>query len=509
MPTFHLRWRSACIVLMTPLLLTGVLGCAPQEAPPTEVAEVVVEEIPVTTASETARALHAEGEYLLDVGRNVEARQKFQAAIAEDPGFVRAHFNQSNAALSFKEFQTCLDMASENLASASDGEKLMVEVNRTFLSNDNQTGLELAQQLADTYPNSPRAAIMLAGLQSAMNDNEGARASYTRALELDPTSAGALFGIAGNYLGGEPKDFLKAEEWVQKAIAAYPDEAKGYEVLGDIKRGQNDLEAAREAYNQAAAKDPALAVAQHKKGHVNSFLGNIDEARAAYDAGVAAAPPESKAVYAVFKAFTRIHEGNVPAALDELEALADGMEAMGTPSDQLKGNQIFAMNSHATAAMHAGLFGRAAQSVAKGNELRMAVADEVGTDDARRIQEAACHQWDGVLAAYRGKPAKAAEHAEAIAALVAEDENPRKLEGYHYVLGIAALKAGDNTKAAEHLRQANYKNNMYIRYQLAEAEEALGNTEAARKMFAEVGNFNFNSVGFALVGRDAAARAVG
>ncbi|MDH3254541.1 MAG: hypothetical protein OEM62_06075, partial [Acidobacteriota bacterium] len=87
---------------MTPLLLTGVLGCAPQEAPPTEVAEVVVEEIPVTTASETARALHAEGEYLLDVGRNVEARQKFQAAIAEDPGFVRAHYNQSNAALSFK-----------------------------------------------------------------------------------------------------------------------------------------------------------------------------------------------------------------------------------------------------------------------------------------------------------------------------------------------------------------------------------------------------------------------
>ena len=505
MLTKHQKPAVTYILLACSLLLAGSFGCAPQVEEPTP--QAAAEEIPVTTDSESALALYKEGEYLLDVGRGVQARQKFMAAIAEDPGFVRAHFNQSNAALSFKEFQTCLDMASQHLESASEGERLLVEINRTFLTNDTEKGVALAQQLVEMYPTSARAAMILAGLQGGQNQNEEARASYARALELQPDAPGALYALANNYLFGEPRDFAKAAEYANAMLAAYPNEAKGHELMGDIRRAQNDLEGAREAYNQAAETDPTLAVAQHKKGHVNSFLGNIEEARASYDAGVAAAQPENKAGYAVYKTFTGLHAGDVEMALDEMEALAGEMEAMGTPADQLKGLQTFAFNSHAAAAMHAGLLDRAAISVAKGNELRMAIAEDVGTDDARRLQELACHQWDGLLAAYRGEPALAAEHAEAMAALVANDANPRKMEGYHYVLGMAAHNAGDMELAAEHLRQANHANNMYIRYRLAEAEEALGHTEEAKRMFAEVGAYNFNSVGFALVGKDAAARA--
>ena len=137
----------------------------------------------------------------------------------------------------------------------------------------------------------------------------------------------------------------------------------------------------------------------------------------------------------------------------------------------------------------------------------MAIAEDVGTDDARRLQESTCHMWDGLQAAYQDDGEAAALHAGKIEALVADDDNPRKMEPAHYVLGMAALKAGEHAKAAEHLRQANYKNNMFIRYQLALAEDALGNTEEARKLFGEVGNWNFNSVGFALVHKDAKARA--
>jgi tetratricopeptide (TPR) repeat protein len=499
--------RSAkAFLIPVGLLLALGFGCAAPEQP-VEVAEVQIEEIPVTTDSDAAMALYEEGQYLADVGRGVEAREKFMAAIAEDPGFVRAHFSQSNTALSFKEFQSSLDNASENLESVSDGERMLVEINRTFLTNDPDKGLQLARELVQKYPNSPRGAMILAGMQGNNNDNEGARASYSRALELEPDSAGALYGLANNYLFGEPRDFGKAAEYADMMLASYPGEAKGFELMGDIRRAQNDLEGARQAYNQAAEVDPTLAVAQHKKGHVNSFLGNIEEARASYDAGVEAASVENKASYAVYKTFTGLHAGDIEAALDEMEALTSEMEAMGTPPDQLKGLQAFALNSHATAAMHAGLLDRAATSVAKGNELRMSIAEDVGTEDAKRLQEVACHQWDGLLAGYQGNPAKAAEHAKAMAALLADDANPRKMEGYHYVLGMAALNSGDAETAAEHLRQANHANNMYIRYRLAEAEEALGNTEEAKKLFGEVGSYNFNSVGFALVGKDAAARA--
>ncbi|MDH3746316.1 MAG: tetratricopeptide repeat protein, partial [Acidobacteriota bacterium] len=324
------------VLAIASVLLLPATACAPpateETATKDTATEVGIEEIPVTTASDAAREMHDEGLYLLDVGRGVEAREKFQAAIAEDPGFVSAHFNQSNASLSFKEFQTCLDMASEHLENVSEGERMMVEINRTFLTNNTSQGLALAQDLVAKYTDSPRAHLTLAAMQTNHNDAAGARASLERAHALDSQSAGALFGIAANYLGNEPKDFVKAEEWAAKALAAYPKEAKGHELMGDIKRGQDDLEAALTSYDNASETDPTLANAHHKRGHVNSFLGNIEEARAAYDAGVDAAAPESKAGLAVYKTFTRIHQGDVPAALDELEALAGAIEGMGTPA---------------------------------------------------------------------------------------------------------------------------------------------------------------------------------
>ncbi len=508
MKRFITHYPLAIVAAGATLLVAA--GCAPpatETATEAEVAAVQIEEIPVTTTSDTARRLFDEGQYLLDVGRGVKAREKFLAAIAEDPGFVRAHYNQANSSLSFQEFQQCLDTASEHLENADKGERKMVEITRTFLTNDSARGVELAKELVSAYPTSPRARIVLAGMQGTQNDNAGVRASFEAALELDPKAPAALFGIAVNYLFGEPKDFAKAEEWARKAIAAYPDEAKGYEVLGDVQRAQNNLEDALASYNQATEADPTLEVAQHKKGHVSSFLGRIEEARTAYDAAIATAPPESKATYAVFRAYTHIHSGDVPGALDELEELADNVEAMGTPTGQVKGLQVFALTSGANAALHAGLSDRAKALVARRNELQMAIAEDVGTEDRRRLQEANCHLWDGLVAAYGGSSDVAAGHAAKISELVEGDDNPRKMEPAHWVLGMSALTAGDHAQAVEHLRQANHANNMYVRYQLAIAEEGAGNAEEARKLFSEVARFNFNSVGFALAGRDAKARA--
>ena len=500
------------VLIAASLLLT--IGCSrPEdettstEAAPPEVEAVQLIEIPVTTSSDAALALYTEGQYFLDVGRGVQAREKFKAATAEDPGFARAYYGQSNAALSFAEFQHSLDAATEHSEGISDGERMLIKINRSFLSNDAAAGLAVARELVDKYPDSARARIVLAGMQANQNDNLGARVSNQKALELEENAAGALTGLTNNNLFGEPKDFAAAEEWANKFIAAYPDEAKGLEFLGDIKRAQNNLEAALEAYNSASEIDPTLELAAHKRGHVNSFLGNIEDARAAYDEAIAIAPPESKASYAVFKGFTNIHGGDIPAAIDELEALADQVGSMGTPEDQIKGLQVFALNSAAFAALHAGLFDRAESIVARRNELQMSIADDVGTDDASRLQEANCQFFDGLLAAYQGNADGAAEHANAITSLVESDDNPRKFEPAHWVLGMSALQAGDFAGAVEHLRQGDHANNMFVRYQLALAEEGNGNTEQAKKLFGEVANFNFNTVGFALVQEDAAARA--
>lgn len=499
-------------IIATSLVFTISCSRPESETASVEVAAPEVEvvqsaEIPVSTSSDEARALYAEGLSLLDVGRVVQAREKFMAAATADPAFALAYYGQSNAALSFAEFQHSLDAASEHSEGISDGERMLIDINKSFLTNDSAAGLALAEKLVEEFPGSARSWLILAGMQANENDNVGARASNEKALELEENSAGALFVLANNNLFGEPKDFAAAEGWAKKFIAVYPDEAKGFEVLGDIKRAQNNLDGALEAYNSASQIDPTLELAAHKRGHVNSFLGNIEDARAAYDEAIAIAPNESKASYAVYKGFTNIHGGDIPAAIDELEALADQVGPMGTPEGQVKGLQVFALNSAAFAAMHAGLFDRAESIVARRNELQMSIAEDVGTDDANRLQEANCRLFDGLLAAYQGNADGAAEHANAITALVESDENPRKFEPARWVLGMSALKGGDFAGAVELLREADHANNMFVRYQLALAEEGAGNTEEARKLFGEVANFNFNSVGFALTKNDAAARA--
>jgi tetratricopeptide (TPR) repeat protein len=481
---------------------TAISTAAPPAATPAPSVQ-----IQVTTDSESARALYAEGEYFLDVGRGIQAREKFQAAVADDPLFALGYYGQSNAALTFAEYQNSLDTALEHAEGISDGERMLIEINRSFLSNDAAAGLAVAQELVEKFPDSARAWIVLAGMQANQNDNPGARASNQKALELEENMAAALTGLANNNLFGEPKDFAAAESWANKFISAYPKEAKGFEILGDIKRAQNDLDAALEAYESASQIDPTLELAAHKRGHVNSFLGNIEDARAAYDEAIALAPPESKASSAIYKGFTYIHGGDIPAAIDELEALAGQVESMGTPADQVKGLQVFALSSAAFAAMQAGLFERAEPLVTRRNELQMAIAEDVGTDDARRILKANCQFFDGLLAAFEGDAEGAAGHAEAIKSLVEGDENPRKLEGAHWVLGRSALKSGDFETAVAELRQADYANNMFVRYHLALAEEGNGNSEEAKKLFGEVASFNFNSVAFALIGKDAAARA--
>ena len=498
---------SLALALAAMVVMLGAAGCAQPAVE--EAAAPTVEEIPVNTTSDTARQLFEEGLHLADVNRAVQANEKFRQAVAEDPAFVRGHLGQAGVSLSFQEFQECTDRAADSLEGASDGERLMVEMNQAFLSNDDATALALAGELSERYPNSVRAAIILANAQANQNDNIAARASLERALALAPDSAGALFGLAGNYLFSEPKDFAKAEEWAARAIAAYPEEAKGQEMMGDIKRAQNDLEGALAAYNMASEMDPTLYLGHHKRGHVNSFLGNADEARAAYSEAMDIAAVENKAGTAVYRAYVGLHVGDVAGAIDELIEVADGVEALGTPARQVKGAQNFALSSAAWAALHSGDLDRAAKIIERRNANAMAIAADVGTEDAQRLQTVNCHFWDGLLAAYRGDAEGAARHTDQIAELVADDDDKTKMEGSHFILGLSALKAGDHAAAVEHLRQSNHANNMFHRYHLALAEEGVGNTEEARRLFDEVGSFNFNSVAFALVGKDAAARAAG
>ncbi|HJU69697.1 MAG TPA: tetratricopeptide repeat protein [Gemmatimonadaceae bacterium] len=462
------------------------------------------EDIPITTASASARTHFAAGQRLLDVGRPREAREQFRLAVEQDPSFAYGYLNLAAAAASAPEFKENLDRAAANLTGKSDAERILVDINRTFLDNNAERRIELAQKLVSVHPSSPRAWVTLGNAQGALNRHELAREAYNRAIALDPKMFLAQTALGFSYLFSEPRDLAKAKWHMEQAIAADPKEAKGYEQLGDVYRALNQLEQAREAYSKAVDKDAKLAVAVLKKGHINSFLGNYAEARAAYDAAIADGKEVEKPTYGVFRAYASVHAGQPKAAIEELTAVARSAEKT-VPAKQVNGAKAFALVSAVQIALHNDLLDEAERVLAVYAPVVRADAKAVNDASNSRLTEAAILAWESQLAARRGDFAKALAKAKEHKSLIENDQNPRRFETYHSLLGLIELRKKAFAEAIPHYRQADLTD-VYQKYHLALALEGAGQSAEARKIFRDVASWNFNSVGFALTRRDAMKR---
>jgi Tfp pilus assembly protein PilF len=469
---------------------------------------VTVRELPVTTASDIARAELLVGERLLDAGRPELATPHFRNAVAEDPAFAYAWLNLAFAAQSAHDYKSSLDAAAARLDGKSVAESLLVDIGRTFLDNDRTRRRELAQTLTSVYPDVARAWLVLGNGWVALARHEEARAAYRRALSLDRRLFAAHAALGGSFLFGEPRDRAMAQQAMQGAIAVATtaaERAKGYELLGDVHRASGQLAEARDAYARAAAEDATLAVATLKQGHIESFLDDQPAARAAYDRAVAGARGGQRVAYANYRAFTHVHAEDPRRAIAELRRLADSADRMDVPAAEVPGLRAFTLSNAATIGLHHGLLDEATRDI---DALAAAMrADAAMTRDTAyaRQQESAILLWEGRLAARRGDFALARRKAEAYRALVEHEGNPRRLEAYHALLGLVALRAHEDARAVEEFRQAS-RTDEYARYLLAIALENAGRPEEARRLFREVAEWNFNSVGFALVRRDAMRR---
>lgn len=497
------------------VLLAGVLamaGACAQQPDATDsgeqqaLASAEITEIPITTANEAARVDFLAGQELADVARPQEANELFRAAVEKDPTFAYAWLNIAFTGQTADEFNSNVERAMENISYASDGEKMLIEVGGAFTDADNDRALEISQRLTEAYPASPRAWLNLGGVLAGRQETAAAREAYMKALELDPNMYAAHSAIGINYLFQEPRDFAKAKEHFEHTVALKPEEAKGYEFLGDTYRAMGELETARASYSSALEKDPGLGVAALKKGHINSFLGNYDEARADYDIGIENASAFNKGTYAVYRAFVPLHAGQPGESIAELIGIAEMADDMGVREDQAIAIKTFALNQAATIALHHEMF-EALEDILSALEIvRQQNIELVDDPEFTLNQQANSLWWKARAAAWMGETDAAKATLEEHKALLESVHSPTRYQGYHQVLGEIALKQGNFAEAITNLSEAN-QTSMYVKYELALANEGAGNADAAKRLFTEVANYNFNSVGFALVRRDAMMKA--
>jgi tetratricopeptide (TPR) repeat protein len=460
-----------------------------------------VMKLPVTTASEEAREQFMSGMHAADMGRFIDARGHFEKAVQKDPAFAFAYWALANASNSVKEFTANLKKAEEAASGASREEQLLIEITKKGFDNDIEGQLAAAKTLVELAPESPRTWLALAGVQSSLNQHTEARQSIARAIEVAPNMAAAYMQAGNSYLFGEPKDLIQAEQQIRKAIELAPKEPSPYDLLGDVHRAQGQLEKARDAYTEAGKYSGADGSPFQQRGHVNSFLGDYDAARADYDKSIAMARDNEAPSYGVYKAFVHVYAGDPSAAIAELKAIASNIDKMNIPEPI--GFKTFALSSATNIALYHKMIDEAETLIADWRALMRAQAEQVGTDVFRRGQEAGIAYVEGMLAVKKGKFDDAEEKANAIAKLVEPDANPRKMEPVHELRGAIALEQGHYAEAAEHFRQGNHENDIYIKYLLAKSLEGAGQTDEAMKLYQQVANYNFNDVYFALTRKEA------
>lgn len=497
--------RSSFILLAAALL--ALAACSREEGAEagtaTEASDVSMG-IPATTSSDDARTHFMLGLHALDMGRPNDARPHFEQAVTADPAFAYAYLLLGFASNSVVDFKRNLDLASQNAASASEAERLIIENTAKAFDGDAEGALAGAQRLTEVAATSPRAWIVLGDAQTDMGDVAAARDAYRRATEAAPEFAPGFMVLGGSNLL-EPQDFPAAQAAFQRAVELEPEEAVTHDLLGDAYRAQGNLEQAAAEYGRTAELDTTTGNGFQQRGHVNTFLGNYDEARADYDSAIAIEKGQNQEpAFGVYRALVSVHAGDGGAAITELQDLIGKIDAMGVPDP--RGQKIFAYQTIFEIATHQEMMPEAEAALASLEQLTAEQSEAIGTDAARQNARAGTLRRQAWIAARKGDFENAVRLANESMAVLATRTDPDRDQPAHEILGFVSLQQGDHDAAIAHYEQAD-PDDTYASYYHALALEGAGRAEEAKALFAKVGNNNFNSSGFALVRKDALERA--
>ena len=83
--------------------------------------------------------------------------------------------------------------------------------------------------------------------------------------------------------------------------------------------------------------------------------------------------------------------------------------------------------------------------------------------------------------------------------MVENESNPRRLDGYHNLMGMANLMSGNSKKGVEHFEKVIDPSNIYFTYFNGLAHKASGNSDKAKELFQEVATHNFNGLNYTVV----------
>ncbi|MBT8103140.1 MAG: tetratricopeptide repeat protein [Gammaproteobacteria bacterium] len=490
------RSRAGSVLVIAAMLVLS--ACGQKEAAKTMPAAATPEaamsaEVPVTTASEEARALFMEGRALLDDLHFIDAHAKFVAAVEADPDFAMAHVMVANTSLTAEEFFDHVGKASAAAANASEGEQLYVQAQVAAAENDQAKQGETLKKLVSAYPKDVRTHMTLGNFLNGQQDFAGAAEHFMHATQIDPEYAPAQNSLGYAYRSLEDLD--QAQAAFERYVELLPNESNPHDSLAELLMEVGNYEESIKHYQMALDIDPHFASSYVGISKNYSLMGEPEKSQEAASQMMAAARNFAERQNAQFLSATSyLFAGDTDAAMEVGNTMAAEAEAAG--------------NLAAAGGIHE-YMGDAmlnADDAAKAEEhysAALAHRQNADINDAAKAQAKRIHLFKMAIAAMVAEDAEAAAERTAKYTAAAEANGTAfERRRIHELAGYMAMINDDMAAGMEHLAQASQLN-PHVLYWSAVAQDALGDKDKAMELATRAANRNTLSQNLPFVRADA------
>ena len=433
------------------------------------------DKVPVTTASEEARAYYEDGLALLDNLHIVEANEAFANAVEADPGFAMGHFRLAQTAIisqSAAAFFKAVGQAEANMANATEGEQLYIRSLIAFAENDQAAQLDAISSLLGMYPKDERTHMALAQFHNQQQNFAEAVKHFGHATSINPEFAGAFNSLGYAHRSNGDLDGAKAA--FARYVELIPDEANPYDSYAELLMEMGEYDESIANYRKSLEIDPHFPSAYAGISINESLKGNPEAAQAATAEMLAAARTDAEKRAAMTQSVTaHLYAGNIEQAIavcEETYALAmdqGDYAAMGNISEYM-GDIVAVSGDSANAMQH--------------YEIALKHRQESAINDANKERAQRTYLFKATIAAIVADDIEtAASHAAEYTTAADAHGTAFERRRIHELAGYLAGANGDNETSAAELAQANQLEPIVL-YWAAVANREIGNGDRAQDL---------------------------
>jgi len=231
-----------------------------------------------------------------------------------------------------RAFQEAIRLEPANETNYLDLGKILLAERRTV------PALELAKRTANAFPNSSRAFVLKGSVELEAVLFTDAVVSFSRALQLDPTSPDATIGLARAQAGAGMREQARAT--LETALASFPQKARfelelALLLLKEAESGDKAAEdRAEKLLNSAVARDNTLAEAHYQLGDLALRRGQASNAVKHLEKAAELNPASAKTHFALSRAYRRLGQNEAAAKQQALYDKLKEEETRRAPSSQ-------------------------------------------------------------------------------------------------------------------------------------------------------------------------------